>query len=160
MNNLNDDWLHKINRAGISKNDSLITNHQIFFTPARYPASGGVYYISRAASDVCCFGLSSDAYNLHKFRSVWMNSLGGLGLIVGEFKKIKKYVSIFDNSTTWSFIEPCEKMWTKPGALRLDVRYKINIEVMIEGDFAGSTRVCLNDEPCLFYSYSPIGGLR
>lgn len=146
---LNDDWTNKINRVGKSANTLLITNHQLFFTPTKYPDSGGVYFISYAASRIC---LGHDAYNLHRYRSVWMNSLGGLGLIVGDFSLI--------GSGVYRFIEPCEKIWTKPGALKLDTKYKINVEVMIDGDFAGSTRVCLNDETCLTYSCSPTGGLR
>lgn len=153
---LDDDWTNKINRAGKSAATSLITNHQLFFTPTRYPdnpnnlSSGGVYLISYAASLIC---LGHDAYNLHRYRSIWMNSLGELGLIVGDF-------SLIGGGGVYRFIEPCEKIWTKPGALKLDTKYKINVEVMVDGDFAGSTRVCLNDEPCLTFACSPTGGLR
>ena len=150
---LNDDWTNKINRVGKSANTLLITNHQLFFTPTKYPdnlGSGGVYFISYAASYIC---LGHDAYNLHRYRSVWMNSLGGLGLIVGDF-------SLIGGGGVYRFIEPCEKIWTKPGALKLDIKYKINVEVMVDGDFAGSTRVCLNDEPCLTFACSLTGGLR
>lgn len=131
----------------------LITNHQVFFTPLQYPKAGGVYYISKAASNICIYGLAKDKYRLHKYRTVFMNSLGALGLIIGDVYKVEGL---------WRFIEPCEKLWSKPGALKLDTKYKINIEVMVEGDFTGSTRVCLNDESIreLMYSCSSTGDLR